>query len=619
MMGPQARSPLPPPPPPLLPPGSPPPGPVPPRDDGWTMSPAERAALLMDRLEALLAAVRRRDMGMVQHMLAAGQVPVDMMEDHTGDTALLLACRLGLDDVAQVCLAAGARNDPHPSFGQTALQAAVGGRHPGCVAAILQEAAHSGADAVIVNHMDASKRTPLHVAALTGQLPILDMLLVHGADVRLLDADGGTALHAAVAGGHGDCLAYLLDNGADVVLDVQDKRRDTALHLAAAQRREDCARLLLETCADPNLVNAEGFTPRGLAASLGDLALAELIEAFGGRLAPPLLAPAGVGAFLPQPTGAEAAWGGEDEQPAAGAGAVGSWDPGSFYPPSARDAIREGMLSARGHPAAPPPAVGMVAGMEGDLFAGLAVHEAAAAIPASAPGVRQAEEAWQVEAAARSAHPLPGHNPAATKSTRHAWAGRGRGLGVVGGGDGSEFGGATDRSGDSSLDGSLAPPQLWPATSPYASGQASGSLPRRRRTTGESEEPEEVGSVLFESVDAGMGGRPGGRIQRVALAESPAGGHHGAAASNNSGSSKSPGWAPAALDYGPEPAPAEWGVEWQHLTAWEQQQYGMGSESFYLLLTNEVWDVLYTEEGFPLRVAGGDIQEVREADRKAHV
>ena len=68
------------------------------------------------------------------------------MDDQTGDTGLLLACRLGLAKVVDVCLRAGARNDPHPAFGQTALQAAVAGGHAECVKRILDEAALSQAD-----------------------------------------------------------------------------------------------------------------------------------------------------------------------------------------------------------------------------------------------------------------------------------------------------------------------------------------------------------------------------------------------------------------------------------------------------------------------------------------
>jgi ankyrin len=97
------------------------------------------------------------------------------------------------------------------------------------------------ADAIIVNHVDPNKQTPLHASALLGRVDLCEVLLMHGADVTLVDNNGSTALHAAVFGGHARCLAYLLDHNGDVVIDEQNKEGNTALHLAAIHNR--CAPL----------------------------------------------------------------------------------------------------------------------------------------------------------------------------------------------------------------------------------------------------------------------------------------------------------------------------------------------------------------------------------------
>ena len=57
--------------------------------------------------------------------LFAGSCPVDLFEPHTGETALLIACRLGHEKIVELCLSWGAKNDPHPNFGQTGLQARI--------------------------------------------------------------------------------------------------------------------------------------------------------------------------------------------------------------------------------------------------------------------------------------------------------------------------------------------------------------------------------------------------------------------------------------------------------------------------------------------------------------
>jgi ankyrin repeat protein len=48
--------------------------------------------------------------------------PVDIMEHGTGDTPLIVACRQGWKGIVELCLEFGAKNDPHPQFGKTALQ-----------------------------------------------------------------------------------------------------------------------------------------------------------------------------------------------------------------------------------------------------------------------------------------------------------------------------------------------------------------------------------------------------------------------------------------------------------------------------------------------------------------
>lgn len=56
-----------------------------------------------------------------------------------------------------------------------------------------------------------------------GRLEILELLLMHGAEIRLVDSKGGTCLHSSVFGGSTEALAYLLDNGADVLIDEPDQ------------------------------------------------------------------------------------------------------------------------------------------------------------------------------------------------------------------------------------------------------------------------------------------------------------------------------------------------------------------------------------------------------------
>jgi ankyrin repeat protein len=55
---------------------------------------------------------------------------------------------------------------------------------------------------------------PLHWAAFAGQAACVELLLEHGASLRLRNPDGWTALHAACYGGRFDTARALLSFGA---------------------------------------------------------------------------------------------------------------------------------------------------------------------------------------------------------------------------------------------------------------------------------------------------------------------------------------------------------------------------------------------------------------------
>lgn len=198
----------------------------------------------------IFPAVMRGDLSAVLALFDQG-CPVDLVQTGTGDTPMLLACRLGDIEMTRECLRRGSRNDPHPEFGQTALHAAVARGKETCARLLLETAAPSRSDAVISNHKDPNKETPLHVACRGGFSGIVDALLHHGADMRAVDKRGNTPLHGAAGAGHADALASLLDAGGDGMLEERNARGERALHTAAAAGHIACVELLLGTAAEP--------------------------------------------------------------------------------------------------------------------------------------------------------------------------------------------------------------------------------------------------------------------------------------------------------------------------------------------------------------------------------
>lgn len=227
----------------------------------------------------LFMAVRAGQLAQVCAAFAGG-CPIDLMEAGTGDTALLAACRIGQVEIVRAALARGARNDPHPDFGQTALQAAVASGQDACARLILETAAPSKADVIITNHEDPNRESPIHVAVRLGNVAMTELLLVHGASLTRVDRYGQTPLHIAAKGGNSGVLACLIDAGGDALLEARDKKGSRPLHLAVINGKIDTVRLLLETAAEPNAPNGDGQTPYALACSHGYMAIAQLIREY---------------------------------------------------------------------------------------------------------------------------------------------------------------------------------------------------------------------------------------------------------------------------------------------------------------------------------------------------
>ena len=64
-----------------------------------------------------------------------------------------------------------------------------------------------------INVKNSSGRTPLHLAALKGNITIVEYLLTKGAEINVKDNRGYTPLHWAVQYGRKDVVALLQTKG----------------------------------------------------------------------------------------------------------------------------------------------------------------------------------------------------------------------------------------------------------------------------------------------------------------------------------------------------------------------------------------------------------------------
>jgi hypothetical protein len=91
--------------------------------------------------------------------------------------------------------------------------------------------------------------TSLHLAALTGQIEIAEILLVQGADVSKENSSGYDPLKYAAVGGFPELLILLLQHNADGDK-ASESDGNTALHLAVAYGHYKAAEILLQNTSD---------------------------------------------------------------------------------------------------------------------------------------------------------------------------------------------------------------------------------------------------------------------------------------------------------------------------------------------------------------------------------
>ncbi|KAG6890174.1 hypothetical protein C0995_010878 [Termitomyces sp. Mi166 len=157
---------------------------------------------------------------------------------HIGDILIL---SLNSPAVVSWALAHGANPNLHRSNSRSVLDLAV------------INASINTAEALIVAGARIKNTNALKVAAYYGRLPMIELLLKHGAEVNEIpdypemanserDHGLGTALHEAAEHGQVSAVRLLLKNGADKAL--KNSRGKTALDLAREGGHPDVAKVL---------------------------------------------------------------------------------------------------------------------------------------------------------------------------------------------------------------------------------------------------------------------------------------------------------------------------------------------------------------------------------------
>ena len=177
------------------------------------------------------------------------------------------------------------------SGGRTFLHIALEQRRTDVMEAVLEASAKE-----LVNSKNRSGRTPLHVAAMAGDLEMVKVLAnAEGVNINERAKKGGHVLHYAVAGGYLEMVKFLVEECEDImsVDDVFDRDKASLLQVAlqdCSVGKTDAAKKMLEyllgKSKDPSkLVNNQetkyGCTVLHLAVSLRKVEIIKLLLRFG--------------------------------------------------------------------------------------------------------------------------------------------------------------------------------------------------------------------------------------------------------------------------------------------------------------------------------------------------
>ena len=178
-------------------------------------------------VSAIMQALYRRRPDMLDVLLAANQ-PLDIFE----------VASLGrVDQAAELLRQDAGRATAWSQDGFTALPFACFFAQPEMASLLLQHGADPNA---VARH--PIKVTPLHSAAAARELPIVAMLLTHGASPNVHQQQGWTPLHSAAQHGDRGMIELLLQHGANPS-DTSDDGT-TAAALAAKSGHAEIAELL---------------------------------------------------------------------------------------------------------------------------------------------------------------------------------------------------------------------------------------------------------------------------------------------------------------------------------------------------------------------------------------
>ncbi|KAL6462942.1 hypothetical protein MHYP_G00293640 [Metynnis hypsauchen] len=230
---------------------------------------ADPNILSMALMSPLHLAISRECNNLVQLLVSSGRVDVNL-EGDLGNTPVMMACSHNNCQALHILFKCGAKLCHQNKLGHYAIHTVAFAGAKDAMEVILLKGEELGiSPSVLVNYLDKSKSSPLHLAVRGGNTEVIKLCITKGAKVDQQQCDKSTALHFACTQGAIEAVRFMLlpYKQMEEIINIRDGANQTPLHRATLFDHVELAEYLVSKGADIDCIDCKGLSPLLLATS----------------------------------------------------------------------------------------------------------------------------------------------------------------------------------------------------------------------------------------------------------------------------------------------------------------------------------------------------------------